>query len=114
MSLFYFVEILNANGDVQTRHKFASLPIRIGRGYTNDIILDDDQVAAEHAQIELSENGMLSLRDLGSRNGIKIKDKRFTQLHINGNTIARLGQTQIRVRDSHFVVSEEVSDSTVG
>lgn len=114
MSLFYFVEILNANGDVQTRHKFASLPIRIGRGYTNDIILDDDQIAAEHALIELSENGMLSLRDLGSRNGIKIKGKRFTQLHINGNTVARLGQTQIRVRDSSFVVSEEVSDSTGG
>lgn len=111
MSLFYFVEILNANGDVQARHKFSSLPIRIGRGYTNDIILDDDKVAAEHALIETSENGMLSLRDLGSRNGITLKGKRFTQLHINGNTIAGLGHTQIRVRDSNYVVTEEASDS---
>ena len=112
MSLSYFVEILNQHGDVQSRYKFTSLPIRIGRGYSNDVIVDDDKIAAEHALIEMSENGMLSLRDLGSYNGIKIKGKRYTQLHINGDTVAWLGQTQIRVRDSHYAVSAEVSDST--
>lgn len=112
MSLFYFVEILNYHGDVQSRHKFASLPIRIGRGYNNDIIVDDEKIAAEHALIELNENGILSLRDLGSRNGIKIKGKRHTQPHINGDTVAWLGQTPIRVRDSNYNVRAEIDDST--
>jgi hypothetical protein len=112
MSLFYFVEILNQHGEVQSRHKFSSLPIRIGRGYSNDVIVDDDKIAAEHALIEMNENGMLSLRDLGSLNGLKIKGKRHTQLHINGDTVVWLGQTQIRVRDTNYAVSADVSDST--
>ncbi|GGY77142.1 hypothetical protein GCM10011613_22070 [Cellvibrio zantedeschiae] len=112
MSFFYFVEILNHNGDVQTRYKFTELPISLGRSYRNDIILDDHHVAAEHALIEMGESGMLTLRDLGSQNGIKIKGKRHSQLHINGDTVVHLGQTQIRVRDSDYAVSAEVSVST--
>jgi hypothetical protein len=37
----YFLEILAENGDVQHRQRIATLPIRIGRGYDNDFILDD-------------------------------------------------------------------------
>lgn len=111
MNLSYFVEILNHNGDVQTRYKFSDLPLSIGRSYRNDIIVDDHHVAAEHAVIEMNENGMLTLRDLGSKNGIKIKNKRHSHVHINGDTVAHIGQTQIRVRDSEYNVSAEIGDS---
>lgn len=110
MSLIYFVEILNAQGDVQTRHKFLQLPIKLGRGYSNDIILDDNNLAAEHAIIESNEDGILCIRDLGSRNAIKIKGKRVTHLHINGDTIAQLGDTRIRVRDNQYQVQNEISE----
>jgi len=112
MSLFYFVEILNASGDVQTRHKFSQLPIRLGRAYTNDIILDDPHTAAEHAVIEQDESGTLILRNLSSHNGIKIKGKHHTQVALNGDTLARLGHTHIRVRDNHYRVSDEITDIT--
>lgn len=111
MSFFYFVEILNHSGDVQARHKFSELPIRLGRSYRNDIILDDQHTAAEHAIIELNEHGKIILRDLGSHNGIKIKGKHYQQLQLDGDTIAQLGQTQLRVRDSHYVVSAEIDDA---
>jgi len=112
MSFFYFVEILNHSGDVQARHKFSELPIRLGRSYSNDIILDDHHTAAEHALIENDENGKIILRDLGSQNGIKIKGKNYRQLQLDGDTVAQLGHTLIRVRDSRYVVSAEVGDST--
>lgn len=112
MSFFYFVEILNHNGEVQARHKCSDLPIRLGRSYSNDIILDDQHTAAEHAIIELNDHGKLIVRDLGSQNAIKLKGKIHSQIHLNGDTIVQLGQTSVRVRDSHYVVNAEVSDTT--
>lgn len=112
MSFFYFVEILNHSGDVQSRHKFSELPIRIGRSYSNDIILDDHHTAAEHAIIEQAEDGNIILRDLGSKNGIKIKGKGQSRVLLTGDTVTQLGHTHIRVRDSHYTVSAEVDDAT--
>ncbi|RYY76892.1 MAG: FHA domain-containing protein [Gammaproteobacteria bacterium] len=112
MSFYYFVEILNANGDVQQRHRFTELPIRIGRSYSNDIILDDHHTAGEHAVIEHDENNNLMVRDLGSHNAIKIKGKTHSQVQLAGDTVIQLGHTHIRVRDSNYVVSAEISDAT--
>jgi len=110
MSLFYFVEILNHSDDVQARHKFSELPIRLGRSYSNDIILDDPHTAAEHAVIELNEAGKLNLRDLGSQNGLKLKGKMHSQTELDGDTIVQLGRTLVRVRDSQYLVHAEISD----
>lgn len=112
MSLFYFVEILNGSGDVLARHKFSYLPIRLGRSYQNDIILDDPHTAADHAILEQDENGDLFIRDLGSQNGISLQGKRASQFKINGDNVFQLGQTHIRVRDSRYVVTAEITDAT--
>jgi len=112
MSVFYFVEILNTNGDVHSRHKFSDFPIRIGRSYSNDIILDDPHTAAEHAIIEKSEAGTLVIRDLGSHNGLKLQGKRQTQIALHGDQIVHLGLTPVRVRDNFFVVPAEITDSS--
>ncbi len=112
MSLFYFVEILNHSGDVQARHKFSELPIRLGRSYSNDIILDDPHTAAEHATIELNAEGKLRLRDLGSQNQIKIKGKLQSYAELDGDTVVQLGRTWVRVRSSDYLVSAEVNDAS--
>ncbi len=107
MSNTYFVEIINHHGDVQTRYKFSTLPIHIGRAYHNDIILDDPHTAAEHAIIEVNEAGTLIMRDLDSHNGIFVKNKRLTFFTPNSDTLYRLGQTQIRVRTQDYIVAAE-------
>lgn len=112
MSLNYFVEIINGSGEVQTRHKLTDLPIRLGRGYHNDIILDDPHIAAEHAIVEADENGTLNLRDLGSHNAIKMHGKHYTLLSLNGDTIFQLGQTRLRLRTSDYQVPAEIADVT--
>ncbi len=111
MSNTYFVEIINHHGDVQTRYKFSSLPIHIGRAYHNDIILDDSHTAAEHASIEANDAGILIMRDLGSHNGIFVKSKRLTFFTIDSNTLYRLGHTQIRVRTQDYIVVPENTNS---
>ena len=112
MTAAYFIEILAENGEVQQRQRIASLPIRIGRGYDNDFILDDAHTAARHAIVEDDGAGGLLLRDLGSQNGVIHRGQRQLQVALNGNSIVRLGHTRLRVRASDHPVAPELSDTT--
>ena len=109
----YSIEILAANGDVQQRQRIAALPIRLGRGYDNDFILDDAHTAAEHAIIEDDGEGGLLLRDLGSHNGVIHRGRRQLQVALSGNSIVRLGHTRLRVRGADHPVAPEQSDTTM-
>ena len=111
----YYIEILSRTGEVQHRHQVADLPIRIGRAYDNDFILDDVHTAAHHAIVEAVEDGnvdgKLCLRDLGSKNGLVHLGKRQTQVLIDGHTVVRLGQTSLRIRATDFAVEDEAFDT---
>ncbi len=109
----YFVEILARNGDVLHRHKVAQLPIRIGRSYDNDIILDDAHTAASHAIVETDDHNQIVLRDLGSKNGTVHKGRRQTSLTLDGDTVVRLGHTRLRVRGADCPVAAEIADTTM-
>lgn len=112
MSAPYFVETLARNGDVLHRHQVDALPIRLGRGYDNDFIVDDAHCAARHAIIESDQDGRMVLRDLGSRNGVIHQGKRKLSLVITGDTVVRLGHTSLRVRAADFPVPAEQLDRT--
>lgn len=111
MSASYFLEVLNRNDEVQARHALPALPVRIGRSYDNDIILDDPHVAPQHAVLELNDTGVL-VRDLGSRNGIVHQNRRHAELALDGECIFRLGHSRLRVRPSNFPVAAELPDLT--
>ena len=108
----YYIEILAENGEVQQRQRIDALPIRIGRGYDNDFILDDAHTAARHAIVEDDGAGGLLLRDLGSQNGVIHRGQRQLQVALNGNSVVRLGHTRLRVRASDHPVAPELSDTT--
>lgn len=112
MSAPYFVETLARNGDVLHRHQVNSLPIRLGRGYDNDFILDDAFAAPRHAIIEGADDGRLVLRDLGTKNGVICRGKRHATLEITGDTVIRIGHTSLRVRAADHVVGPELLDRT--
>ncbi|WP_295999846.1 FHA domain-containing protein [Rugamonas sp.] len=109
----YFIEVLARNGDVLQRHMIAALPIRLGRGYDNDFILDDAHTAARHAVIDIDENGQLQLRDLGGRNGTVHLGQRRSVVTLDGDTVVRLGHTRLRVRGADFPVAPERTDTTM-
>jgi pSer/pThr/pTyr-binding forkhead associated (FHA) protein len=109
----YFIEMLARNGDVLHRHQVDTLPIRLGRGYDNDFILDDAFAAPNHALIEAGDDGALVLRDLGTRNGVIHHGKRKQTLPMTGDTVVRLGHTSLRVRGADFQVKPELIDRTM-
>ncbi len=112
MSQPVFIELLTPDGEVITRTRCMHLPIRIGRAYDNDIILDDQHTAAHHAQIELNQLDELVISDLGSQNGISFGKQRSDFFVVNGDAIYRLGHTRLRIRTADYPVAPEVSDST--
>lgn len=113
MSAPFYVEVLTRNGEVRQRQRVDALPIRIGRSYDNDVILDDKHTSPHHVVIERNEAGELEAHDQASRNGVMHKGKRSARLPLAGNTVFRLGHTNLRVRSADFSVANEMRDTTI-
>ncbi|MET3129885.1 hypothetical protein AAKU55_000126 [Oxalobacteraceae bacterium GrIS 1.11] len=109
----YFIETLARNGEVLLRQQVSGLPIRLGRGYDNDFILDDAHTAPCHAVIEADASQRLVLRDLGSQNGSIHGGKRQASIVLDGDTVVRLGHTNVRVRGADHAVAPELTDTTM-
>ena len=109
----WFIETLARNGDVLHRHQLSSLPIRIGRAYDNDFIVDDDYAAPRHALVDIDSQNRLVLHDLGSKNGVVKNGKRLPSLALSGDTVVRIGHTSLRVRAADFPVPAELLDRTM-
>ena len=112
MNAPFYVEVLTRSGEVRHRQRVDALPIRIGQGYDNDYILDDPHTSAHHVIIDRNEAGGLDVLDLGSRNGVVHNGKRRERLTLDGNTVFRLGHTNLRVRSADFSVADEMRDTT--
>ncbi len=113
MNAPFFVEVLARNGEVRYRQCVAALPIRIGRGYDNDIILDDRYASAHHAVVESDAKGGMQLRDLGSVNGVIHSGKSRHQFPLDGDTVFRVGHARLRVRAADFSVADALRDTTL-
>ncbi|MBM4261222.1 MAG: FHA domain-containing protein [Deltaproteobacteria bacterium] len=93
-----YIEILDPKGRVSVRHPIDAFPVTIGRGYTNQIILDDPYVCPEHVTITQSEMGRLVVDDLGSVNGLRTADdgKTVKNLPLHSGGKFRIGHTTLR------------------
>jgi len=112
MNAPFFVEILSRSMEVKSRHQHGSMPIRIGRAYNNDIILDDPHIAAYHVIVDRDGEDSFTIRDLGSLNGIFIDGNRQTESKINTATVFRLGHTYLRIRSTDCNVVDEIPVSS--
>jgi len=104
-----WVEILSRQRDVLTRHRIAGDSLTIGRGYANDLVLDDPHVAADHLRIGRDADGALVAEDLGSVNGLYLEGvaARVPRVALDGHSAIRIGQTLLRIRDGSYVVPAE-------
>ena len=103
-----WIETLSRHREVVARVQAAGDAATIGRGYDNDAIVDDPYVAPRHVRVRRNEDGALIAEDLGSRNGIHDEaGKRRHVVRLTGNTLFRVGQTWLRVRDDAFPVPAE-------
>ena len=112
MDKVIWVEILSRQ-DVIARFRFEKDEIRIGRGYDNDVIVDDPYVSPSHLRITRSEAGLVA-DDAGTPNGTFVNGgkSKIGRLLLNGGEPIRIGRTFIRVRGGDFKVPAERIDVT--
>lgn len=103
-----WVELLSRHRAVLSRHRCAGRGIRIGRAYTNDVVVDDPYVAPEHVHIVRGEDGALVVEDLGSANGLFAeRGGRVRSLALADNSVFRIGNSWLRVRRTDHAVAPE-------
>lgn len=109
------LELLDHQGGVASRHTVRTLPLRIGRAYDNDLILEDPYVAPHHAVLQQAPGGELEIVDAGSRNGLFRAGtrQRLDRERIDPSARYRAGRTEFRVRSSAYPVAEEIPEPSV-
>ena len=104
------LEVVHPSG-IRSWQRLDSLPLTVGRGLGNDIILDDPYVDGRHARIALDDRGSLCIEDLGTVNGLVANDERThapVRLHLGIEV--RLGRTTLRFRDTEEAVAPALVD----
>lgn len=107
------IEVLNPSGHVVDRHVVNKGVVSLGRGYSNDVIIDDSYVDACHLSVSLdtplegsSDQAMFAVVDHQSLNGVfddqkKLHPREFTttegKVFVMGNTRLRLLTTNTKV-----------------
>lgn len=104
-----WVEVLSRHREVAARFRVASEEARIGRGYDNDVIVDDPYVAARHVRVFRDDAGRLVAEDAGSANGMFLdrRDGRHSRVVLDPERPIRIGHTWLRIRETSYAVPGE-------
>jgi pSer/pThr/pTyr-binding forkhead associated (FHA) protein len=104
-----WVEILSRHREIAARFRIAGPEVRIGRGYGNEVVVDDPYVAARHLRVFRDDAGQLIAEDLDSANGMFLDGgrTRLARIIVDGKRPIRIGQTYVRVRDADHAVEPE-------
>ena len=111
MDAVMLIEQAGPHGHPVLRLRFegAGTECRVGRDLGCDIVVDDEHAAPQHALLTLLEDGRVSVRDLGTRNGTRVDGKRVPA---GADAIVEqaeiiVGRTRLRVRTRHTPVRPE-------
>lgn len=69
--------------------------LKIGRSSSNDIVLDDQTVSAQHAILYIDDNNQYRIKDLNSTNGTFVNDNRISDSILKQTDTVRLGNHYI-------------------
>ena len=70
--------------------------VTLGRGLTNDIVIEDSKMSRAHARIEVDDEGQVKLVDLGSTNGSRLNGEKVTEAQVKPGDVITLGSAQLR------------------
>ena len=90
--------LLEVNG---TRHPLHPPGVVVGRGTEADLRINDPGVSRRHIEFEVSQEGgalRLSVRDLGSTNGMLVDGHRITSTSVRDGSEVKIGNTTLTVR----------------
>lgn len=111
------IQVLDARNRVHSTHSIETLPVTIGRGYHNDVILADGYVCPAHARIYPTESGW-GIEDRSSLNGVFILNRNETvagSAPLNSGDVVVLGKTHLKIlRPDHPVPQSKSLKSLKG
>lgn len=102
------VEVLGWGGRSQGHFRVDGPSVTIGRGYQNDVVLDDPYISANHLRLDATENGW-QLTDLQSRNGVQVLKNSKTEnssstVILEDGAEIKVGRRRLRIlTDGHPV-----------
>ncbi|MCK5052192.1 MAG: FHA domain-containing protein [Candidatus Cloacimonetes bacterium] len=87
--------------------KLDSFPVKIGRGYNNDVIIQDEYVSENHLELNYIGNQIV-LKDLNSENGIFIdkKERIDGEALIHPDKSVTIGKTSIKIMPYDHQISK--------
>jgi Inner membrane component of T3SS, cytoplasmic domain len=102
-----WVEVTGKSGALLTRQHIAGDTFAIGRGYQNDLIVDDPYVSPAHLRLTRDEAGAWWVDDLASDNGtLDLRDhSRVGRLPLVDGAALRIGETHVRFCGAAFAVA---------
>jgi hypothetical protein len=108
-----WIEVLSRHRDVIARHRCRLIEggeIGIGRGYANDVIIDDPHVGAQHLRVARDASGVLIAQDAGGGHGLFTERGRhgLERIVLDGDHPIRIGRTYLRVREARHGVAPAV------
>jgi len=115
---------MNAAGPANVRARFVALnpPFRgrtfpmtgpsatIGRGPECEVILDSVSVSRQHARVE-EQGGLFHVRDLGSRNGIRVGEAVVREADLKDGDLLTVGEVQLRFETAPAAESDAAPPS---
>jgi general secretion pathway protein E len=89
-----YLEIRDSNG--QRKVELDEGPLTIGRNFTNLLVVDETQASRFHCVLEKGAEGFM-LRDLDSRNGVKVNGKMVRAAVLGDGDVISIGKTEIKL-----------------
>ena len=96
-------------GDIGTAEIPLKLPTIIGRSRDATLTLPHPLVSRHHCEIS-EQNGLLHVRDLGSRNGTFVANERITEAALPAGELLTIGNVTFRI---HYDEGDDDMDKTV-
>ncbi len=99
MAKHVICEIYSVHGQLQERLRFDKVPISIGRGYQNDVIVNDPFVSPFHCTVEVSPEGDFIINDQKTLNQLSMPHslERAERIVMSSGTSFIIGETQIQL-----------------
>ena len=105
-----WIEQLNSLHRVVARTRCSGDKLRIGRGYGNDLVLDDPRVAADHLVVHIAADGGVNVQAQGDCTLFVEGERAPCRVAaIDGDSILRIGHTRLRIRGASYPVPESLA-----
>jgi len=86
---------LQLPGSEKQEFEVSKPEITIGRGQTNDIVLQDSRISRSHARFEFDAGGGVTVVDLRSTNGIRVNGIRVDKAKLQPGDVVFIGSGQL-------------------